>query len=203
MASPPGRPASLSRRRLLAALRGLAAAPLLGSPETVQSRDAPPVFRTSRFQFTELRPLAEFRPVELVDLAGRTTRLAPVRGKVLVVNFWATWCAACRTELPTLERFLGAVGDRVNVAAVPTDTQDREKVRRFLGQVGVRNLSILLDPERRLASTSEERPAPFMLYGMPITYVIDGAGRIAGYIAGAADWLSEDAQRLVAYYASL
>jgi hypothetical protein len=101
-----------------------------------------------------------------------------------------------------LERFHAAMGGRISVAAVSTDKIDREKIRTHLERLSIRRLPIFLDPDNRLASNPTERPAPLRLYGMPITYLIDASGRIVGYVLGAADWLSEDAQRLLAYFAS-
>jgi thiol-disulfide isomerase/thioredoxin len=146
--------------------------------------------------------MTELQPIVLTDLRGRAARLAAVPGKVLLINLWATWCDACRIDLPLLERFHIAMGDRVAVAAVSTDKIDREKVRTHLERLSIRRLPIFLDPDGRLASNSTERPTPLRLYGMPITYLIDASGRIGGYVLGSADWLSEDAQRLLAYYAS-
>jgi thiol-disulfide isomerase/thioredoxin len=144
----------------------------------------------------------ELRPVVLNDLRGRATPLAAVPGKVLLVNLWATWCEACRIDLPMLERFHVAMGDRVAVAAVSTDTTNRENVRSYLEKLSIHRLPILLDPDGRVASNSTESPAQLTAYGMPITYLIDASGRIAGYISGALDWLADDAQRLLAYYSS-
>jgi len=61
-------------------------------------------------------------------------------------------------------------------------------------------LNVLLDPGRRLTSASADEAAPLTLYGMPITYLVDAGGATAGYIMGATDWASDDAQRLLAYY---
>jgi thiol-disulfide isomerase/thioredoxin len=192
----------LSRRGLLSAVGGIAVTPVLGGRGRAQPPSDPPAFRTSRYQFTIIRPIAELQPVVLSDLRGRAARLAPLPGKVLLINFWATWCDACRIDLPMLERFHVAMGDRVAVAAVSTDKIDRERIRIHLEKLSIRRLPVFLDPDGRLAGNSLERPAPLRLYGMPITYLVDASGRIGGYVLGTADWLSDDAQRLLAYYAA-
>ena len=192
----------LSRRSILAALRGLGAMPFLQRPSSVRSQEGPPIFRTARYQFTLIRPPAELRPVVLTDLKGRPTSLATVPGKVMLINLWATWCEACRIDLPMLERFQVAMGNRVAVAAISMDTSGRAEVRSYLDKLSIHRLPILLDPDGRLANNSTERPAQLTAYGLPITYLIDAAGQVEGYIAGAADWLTDDAQRLLAYYSS-
>jgi thiol-disulfide isomerase/thioredoxin len=192
----------LSRRRMLAAVGGIGAMPILGRHGRAQSQDSPPIFRTARYQFTLIRPPAELRPAVLNDLRGRATSLAAVPGKVLLINLWATWCEACRIDLPMLERFHVAMGDRVAVAAISMDTSGHAEVGSYLEKLTIHRLPILLDPNGRLANNSTERPAQLTAYGLPITYLIDAAGRVEGYIAGAADWLADDAQRLLAYYSS-
>lgn len=192
----------LSRRAVLGGLGGIALMPCLDVRSGARSADGLPVFRNSRYQFTLIRPAKELRPLELKDLNGRAARLRPIRGKMLLINLWATWCDACRTDLPMLERFHLAMGDRVSVATIPTDTVDRDKVRSYLEKLSIRRLPVFLDPDRRLASNSAEDPAPLTIYGMPITYLIDASGRMAGYILGTTDWLTEDARRLLAYYAA-
>jgi thiol-disulfide isomerase/thioredoxin len=128
--------------------------------------------------------------------------MSALPGNVLLINFWATWCEACRTDLPLLERFHEAVRGRVNVVAVSSDKANREKVRVYLEKLSIRRLPVYLDPDGRLASSSSDSLAPMRLYGMPITYLVTPYGRIAGYISGPVDWLSDDAQRLLAYYAA-
>jgi len=189
-----------SRRDLLGVALGAAASPLLGRLAGAEVDRDPPLLRNSRHQFTLLRGAKRVHDVELKDLNGRARRLSPVAGKVTLVNLWATWCEACRVELPIFERLQGTIGDRVTVTAVPTDTADRTKVRDFLESLNVRRLNVLLDPGRRLTSASADEAAPLTLYGMPITYLVDAGGATAGYIMGATDWASDDAQRLLAYY---
>ncbi|QQN62270.1 TlpA family protein disulfide reductase [Bradyrhizobium diazoefficiens] len=192
----------LSRRGILAALRGIGASPFLKPWGRAQSQESPPIFRTARYQFTFIRPVEKLRPVILNDLSGRATSLAAMPGKVMLINLWATWCEACRIDLPMLERFHIAVGDRVAVAAISMDRSGHTEVKSYLEKLSIHRLPILLDPDGRLARNSAEPSAQFTAYGLPITYLVDPAGQLEGYIAGAADWLADDAQRLLAYYSS-
>lgn len=190
----------VTRRAVLTSLGGAAAAHLLLPSAIAQVASGPPMLRNSRHQFTLLQTAKRLHDVELEGLDGHTVRLSPIPGKVMLVNLWATWCGACRTELPSLEHLHGTMGDRVQVAAVPTDGAERGKVRSYLEKLSVRRLPVVLDPERRLAGNSADDPAPLTLYGTPITYLIDTSGGTAGYIQGATDWFADDAQRLLAYY---
>lgn len=196
------RSAGLSRRAALASLLGSAAFPIFASSGLAQSDDRPPLFQTTRHQFIIVRPSKILPPVSLTDVNGKRATLAPTPGKILLVNIWATWCEACRVDLPLLERLQKVGGGRVNVAAVSIDKTDRQQVKGYLQKTAIRALPIYLDPEGRLASKSTDSIAPLPIYGMPLTYLITPSGRIAGYMAGVADWLAQDAQELLAYYAS-
>jgi thiol-disulfide isomerase/thioredoxin len=137
-------------------------------------------------------------------LDGTTTTLASFQGKVLLVNFWATWCPACRIELPMLDRLQEAAGrEGLQVIAISLDRGGRSTVAPFVRDLKLRHVGIYLDPEGRIARPADDdNPAiPFARYGMPISYLIDPAGRIAGYIAGEADWMSDAARNLLGYYA--
>lgn len=189
----------VSRR---SALLGLAAVPLLASRSNAQTRDYPPVFRTARHQFTIVEPAVQLPSVPLLDLRGRAARLAAVPGKVLLINIWATWCDACRLDLPLLERFHQTSGGRVQVAAVSAERRDRAEIKAYLERLSIRSLPIYLDPDGLLASNSANSPAPLSAYGMPVTYLVTPSGRVAGFISGVADWLADDAQKLLTYYAA-
>lgn len=192
----------LSRRAVIAPLLSLIAAPILARRSMAQTHDDPPPFQTTRSQFTLVQPLKPLPPVTLHTLAGQSVSLQPVAGKVMLIHVWASWCPACTVDLPLFESFYEAVGDQVVVAAVSVDKSERTEVKAYLAKLGIKHLPIYLDPNETLASSSTASPAPLPIYGMPITYLIDAAGQIAGYISGVVDWRTPEAQRLLAYYAS-
>lgn len=183
-----------SRRDVLGALAGAAAAAIN------RSGLAAPSFESGGHQFTILRPRPALPSVRLFGLGGGTTDLKTLCGEPILLNFWASWCAACRTELPILDRLHR---DRpygpAHVVAVSVDRGSRAAVERFVGGLGIRALPIYWDPHGIVASSDGVNGGPFALYGMPITYLVASSGEVMGYIQGAADWSSSAAARLIAY----
>jgi peroxiredoxin len=113
-------------------------------------------------------------------------RLADHQGQVVLLNFWATWCAPCREELPTLEALHQELGEEgLVIIAVNVDRGDAERVARFAEQKGL-SFRVLHDPEQRVAGSYGVR-------GYPTTVVIDRAGRIVLSELGAWDWSHPDA----------
>ncbi|TQF34692.1 TlpA disulfide reductase family protein [Bradyrhizobium sp. UNPA324] len=190
-----------SRRAiLLRALVGMAAE--FAPREATAAEDDVPGFASGRYQFTILRPPQELPPLRLFRLEGGTIDLSILRGKPILVNFWASWCAACRFELPALDRlYRDAWRGRVHVVAVSEDRGPREAVARFVKSLDLKALPIFLDPNGYAAYSDAEnaKKAPFALYGMPITYAISGSGAVVGYMQGDADWWSTAAGDLIAY----
>lgn len=118
----------------------------------------------------------------LTALDGTTHRLHDLRGKVVFVNLWATWCPPCREEMPSMVRFYQQFKDRgVEVLAVSEDT-DEEALRRFVEKYQV-TFPVLRDENKRV----------YQLYratGIPETHLIDKLGVIEVSTIGAFDWTS-------------
>jgi thiol-disulfide isomerase/thioredoxin len=163
----------------------------------------PPPFATARHQFTEVRGARPVPAVPIPRLGGGALDLASFRGKVLLLNFWATWCPACRTELPILDRLAGGGRADLAVVAITTD-RDRSLVAPFVKKLNLRHLAIAFDPGGLVAraDASDGVDTPFALYGMPISFLLGVTGQVKGYITGEADWLSVEANRLFDYYGS-
>jgi thiol-disulfide isomerase/thioredoxin len=138
--------------------------------------------------------------VERID--GKLIDLSMFRGKVILVNVWATWCPPCARELPLLERLRDVVrSEPLEIVAVSIDASGRDVVKPFLKRLHIERLPIYLDPARHLAkNVGDDGTSPFVLYGMPMSYVVDRLGRIAGYLIGEADWSSTEGLRLLRYY---
>jgi thiol-disulfide isomerase/thioredoxin len=125
------------------------------------------------------------------DATGKSRSLAEWRGKVVLLNVWATWCAPCRHEMPSLDRLQQAMGGAdFDVVALSTDRDGVAKAKVFLDEIKVRDLEPLADP------TSKSN-ARLRIIGMPTTLLIDRQGREVGRLTGPAEWDSDDAKRLI------
>jgi len=185
--------AALSRRSLL-----MAAPVLLASLRTANAQGSwPPVFEAARSQFTMVRPRTLMPPIRLQDMHGKDVAVTAKPGRITLVNFWATWCAACKFDLPMLASLAGSRPDRVDIVAICIDTKDLRKIRAFLGGLAVQNLACYVDTYGAAAEASK---AIFPLVGMPITYLVGTSGQVEGHIAGAPDWLSPAGARLLQFY---
>ena len=121
-------------------------------------------------------------PLKLNDLQGKEVTLQDYRGKVVLINFWATYCKPCREEMPSLERLkarLGARGLRLVGVAV---AEEASVVSRFLSTTPV-SFHILLDRE---ATTM----AQWKAIALPSTYLVDRRGRLRAKLVGGTDWES-------------
>jgi thiol-disulfide isomerase/thioredoxin len=186
-------PRALSRRSLL-----IAAPALLASLRASRAQGSwPPVFEAGRSQFTMVRPRTAMPQLRLQDLHGREVVVTAKPGRITLVNFWATWCAACRLDLPVLASLARSQRDQLDVVAVCTDTKDPRKITTFLGGLAAKNLACYVDAYGAAAQASTEM---FPLVGMPITYLVGMSGHVEGYIAGAPDWLSPAGARLLQFY---
>lgn len=122
---------------------------------------------------------------------GAETSLEPWKGKVVLVNLWATWCGPCRKEMPSLDRLKSKLGGAdFDVVAIATDRGDMEKPRVFLQEIGAETLKLYHDPTGKL-------PANLKAFGMPTTLLIDRNGKEIGRLVGPAEWDSLEAVALI------
>ena len=129
------------------------------------------------------KPLPELR---FQDAAGKSLGLSDFRGKVVVLNLWATWCIPCRAEMPTLDRLQAQLGGpRFEVLALSIDRGGRKAVDPFFRQVGITHLTRNLDPGGEAASR-------LGVLGLPTTLLIDPKGRELGRLIGPAEWDSAE-----------
>lgn len=112
-------------------------------------------------------------------------------GRVLVVNLWATWCAPCVEELPSLAALQESFGDEIRVLAVAQEGGDGSRQAQMIERVGADALTVLLDPQLSLGRSYTDN------LQLPMTVVYGPRGREVGRLNGPADWSSEEAKRLI------
>lgn len=127
--------------------------------------------------------------VELVTMDDAPVTLGDYHGQWVVLNFWATWCAPCRTEMPTLGA-LQAEMPEIAVIPVATGRNPVESIRRFLDDIDESDLTILRDPKSHLAREMG-------VMALPITVILDPAGREVARLIGDADWNSDSARAVI------
>ena len=126
-----------------------------------------------------------------LDASGKERTLGDWRGKVVLLNLWATWCIPCRKEMPGLERLQKELGsDTFEVVAVSADRVGIEGAKKFLAGIKVSDLGVYADPTVRVTSTLKA-------IGLPATLLIDREGREIGRLTGPAEWDSAEAKALV------
>ena len=125
------------------------------------------------------------------DSAGKELRLTSLQGKPVLVNLWATWCAPCVAELPTLDKLAASRGDGLKVLTVSEDLGDPAKVAAFLTEKGLSHLEPWLDPDN-------DATVQFQLSTLPVTILYDAKGREVWRLAGGHDWSSPASAALVA-----
>lgn len=143
-----------------------------------------------------LAKLAQTDPTPVPETAftdpeGGTHSLADYRGKVVLLNFWATWCAPCREEMPSLDALqAGLGGEDFQVVAIAAGHNPPPAVEKFLTEENITNLPVRLDPRQGLAREMG-------VMGMPVTILIDRDGNEIARLIGGADWASETARTLI------
>ena len=167
---------AVRRSRLgLVLLLGL---PLLGSGGAVTAADLPALSH----RFTTLPEPVTAPPLRLEDLDGRRHDLTELRGRPVIVNFWATWCPPCRREMPSLERLYQQWRER-GLAVLAVDVgEDLETVFAFTGQLDPPpSFPLLLDPE---GATLEA----WGVKGLPTSFLIDAQSRVVGRAIGGTEF---------------
>lgn len=127
---------------------------------------------------------------ELADEAGKAS-LEDYRGKYVLVNFWATWCAPCRTEMPHLSELQAELGgENFEVLTIATGRNSPQGIEKFFAETGITNLPRHQDPKQALASQMG-------IFGLPITVLLDPEGREIARLRGDANWASDSAKAMI------
>ena len=168
---------STARRRFLAQLAVLAT--VAGAP-SAWAKD----FEFSRWPAGEPVP-----SLQGTDLTGRAWRLANLRGRAVLLNFWASWCPPCRAEMPSLQDMAAFYGsDKIVVLAV-NFKESRTTAARF-ARASAMTLPVLLDPDGDIARQ-------WGVHVFPTTVLINAAGRPSGVVQGEVDWTGQGGEQLV------
>ncbi len=144
-----------------------------------------------------IEPVGDHQPLNLTSfpapdftlptLSGAPIRFSDLRGKVVLLNFWVTWCGSCRAEMPTIDALYRRYKNRgLEVLAVNLDAATTSKVQAFVGELGV-TFRVGLDPSSSIART-------YRVAGLPTTYLIDRARNVVVQEIGARDWLDAVSQ---------
>jgi thiol-disulfide isomerase/thioredoxin len=139
-------------------------------------------------------------PLRLPDLAfddanGQPRKLSDWRGRMVLVNLWATWCVPCRKEMPALDELQAKLGGAdFEVVAINIDTRDPEKPKNFLKEANLTRLGYFSDQK---AKVFQDLKAVGRALGMPTSVLVDAQGCEIATIAGPAEWASDDAVKLI------
>jgi thiol-disulfide isomerase/thioredoxin len=136
----------------------------------------------------ERKPLAD---IAFQDGAGKSVKLSDWKGRVVLVNLWATWCAPCRKEMPDLAALQGKLGSKdFEVVAISVDRKGIEASSAFLKETGAEALKLYVEPTTKILNDVQA-------LGLPATLLIDRQRNEIGRLLGPADWSSPEAQALI------
>lgn len=142
----------------------------------------------ARFRFADApRPLPAIR---VNTISGAARDLADWKGRTMLLNVWASWCAPCREEMPALQRLQTTLAADGLVVVTLSFDRSPEDAARFLADLGLTALPLLVDPDRKSLEA-------LAVAGAPTTILVDPHGRELGRVAGAVDWASPEATLLV------
>jgi peroxiredoxin len=113
---------------------------------------------------------------QLVDLNGKAHSLSEYRGKVVLLNFWATWCKPCTTEMPAMQTTYDKLREKGFIVLAVNELEDDAKVGEHIKQYG-HTFPVLMDRENKVANQ-------FGVFGLPVSVFIDGSGVVQEYIKG-------------------
>ena len=127
------------------------------------------------------------------DHTGKKIKFANFKGKILLINFWATWCAPCIKEMPSLDRLQLKLNKNFKVLAISEDRNGIKKVKDFFAENNINNLEQYFDVKGKLAKELE-------LIGMPTTLVVDKKGYVIGRYQGDMEWDDTEVIKFINYF---
>ena len=182
----------LTRRGLNAS--ALAAAVYMGLGASANAADpaALEALREGDMQKLKVHPAPVSVPArDFTDFDGASLNLDDYLGKVVLLNFWATWCAPCRKEMPMLADLQTELGgEDFEVVTLATGRNPAPSMTRFFESIGVDNLPLHRDPDQAIARGVR-------VLGLPTTVILDREGREIARLEGDADWSGESAKAIL------
>jgi thiol-disulfide isomerase/thioredoxin len=128
----------------------------------------------------------------LGTMDGAQTSLSDFRGKYLLVNFWATWCAPCLKEMPQLDALQQEFGgEDFQVLTIATGRNQPAAIKRFFKKAAIKALPVLTDPKQALAREMD-------VLALPVTLVLDREGREVARMVGDAEWYGDSGRAIIA-----
>lgn len=129
------------------------------------------------------------------DSDGKAVTIADWNGRTVLLNLWATWCAPCRREMPSLDQLEADFGgEEFQVVPVSLDLGEPDKPKAFYEEIELKHLPFFHDGSLDTLNSLKKQNLAF---GLPATILIDKRGCALGSLNGPAEWASEDAKRLV------
>jgi thiol-disulfide isomerase/thioredoxin len=129
--------------------------------------------------------------VAFADGAGKPLKLSDWKGRVVLINLWATWCAPCRKEMPDLAKLQQELGsDQFEVVAISVDRKGAEASSAFLTETGADALKLYVEPTTKIVGELQSA-------GLPATILVDRQGRELGRLLGPAHWAAPEAVALI------
>jgi thiol-disulfide isomerase/thioredoxin len=176
---------------ILAAVVVLLFATVMPRAEAVSSY--PPI-AGPMIKFVVSNPPVPVPDTPFISADGQTIKLSDFKGRLVLVNFWATWCVPCIRELPSIDNLRRAVSDpRLEIILVSIDRGEAKVHRPFLAQLGITALTSASDSRASLLRTLK---GP----GIPFTLLISPQSQVLGRLIGDAEWDSPEALALIQYY---
>lgn len=136
----------------------------------------------------EPKPLPD---IAFADGEGKPLKLSDWKGRVVLINLWATWCAPCRKEMPDLAKLQRELGsDQFEVVAISVDRKGAEASSAFLTETGADALKLYVEPTTKIVGELQSA-------GLPATILVDRQGRELGRLLGPAHWAAPEAVALI------
>ena len=164
------------------------------STSRVEATTSGPPIKGQMIKFVASDPPVPVPDTPFIGVDGKSIKLADYKGRLVLLNFWATWCAPCIRELPSIEALSTSIKDpEFLVQLVSIDRGGAKTHKPFLEKLGLTELVSASDPR---ASLLRSLKAP----GIPVTVLVDREGMVVGRLIGDAQWDSPEARALITYY---